>query len=89
MKITRGTGEGRAVWEIDFSRKLIFYSSIGFGVPVVSKQPKKSDVIFVWITDDIVIMADGMKYQLYPGNPKEFERLKNNVITLFALNGLE
>lgn len=89
MRITRDTGEVRIVREIDFSRRLLFYSTIGFAVPVRTKQQDKDNVIFVWNTDYIVITVDGMKYRLDPGNPKEYERLKNNVITLFDLNSLE
>lgn len=85
MRITRGTGEDRTVREIDFSRRLLFYSMVGFAVPVRGKN----NIIFVWNTDSIVITVDGMKYRLDPGNPKEYERLKNNVITLFDPNGLE
>jgi len=89
MRITRSTGEDRTVREIDFSRKLLFYSMIGFAIPVGTKQRDEDNVIFVWSTDNIAITVDGMKYRLDPGNPKEYERLKNNVITLFALNSLE
>ena len=89
MRITRDTGMVRTVWDIDFSRRLLFYSMVGFAVPVQMSQPGKNNIIFVWSTDSAVITVDGMKYRLDPGNPKEYERLKNNVITLFALNGLE
>ena len=95
MKITRFNGNNKTTWEIDFSRELKLYNVAdphvskiehGICVPVVPSASSFRDELHLWdsYVNMLVTVGDD-SYILDKGNPKEYARLANNLVALFAL----